>query len=48
MKNKFYQKIAKAGVIKKLMTKPLALETIQQFIIKQRRSSLGPWCRKKR
>ena len=44
----FYQKIAQAGVIKILITILLTLETMQQLIIKPRRRSLGPWCRKKK
>ena len=30
-KNKFYQKIAKSGVIKKLITIPLNLKSMQNF-----------------
>ena len=47
MKTKFYRKIAKAGVIKKLTTIPLTLETMRQLIIKSWRMSLGPSCWKK-
>ena len=45
-KIKFYRKIAKAGVIKKMITISITLETMRQLIIKLWRS-LGPWCSKK-
>ena len=48
LKFKFNQKIAIARVIKRLITTPLTLETMQQFTISIWRRPLGPWCRKKR
>ena len=45
-KNKFYHKIAKAGVSEIFITIPLTLETMQQLILKPWRRFLGPWCRK--
>ena len=47
VENKFYQKIAKAGVMKTLMTSPLTLETMRQLNIETWRRSIGHWCRKK-
>ena len=46
-KKNFLSKIAKAGVIKILITIPLTLETMRQLIIKPWRRSLGPWGQKK-
>ena len=43
---KIYRKIAKTGVTKILITIPLALETMQQLVIKPWRRSLEPCCRK--
>ena len=45
MKKLNFIKIAEAGVIKILIIIPLILKTMQQLIIKPRRS-LGPWFRK--
>ena len=42
----FIKKIDKAGVIKKLISTPLTLQTMQQLNIKPWRRALGPWCRK--
>ena len=42
MKNKFYRKIAEAGVIKILITNPLTVETMQQLIIMPWRRSYDP------
>ena len=41
----FITKNAKAGVIKILITIPLAAKTQLQLVIKPWRLSLGPWCR---
>ena len=46
-KIKYYQKLAKTGVIKIMITIPLTLEAMQQLIIQPWRRSLVPWCRKK-
>ena len=43
---KFYQKIAKAGVIKRPIIIPFTPEIMRQLIIKPWRRSLGPWSRK--
>ena len=43
---KFHQKMAKSGVITKVITILLALKTLQQIIINPSRRSLQPWCQK--